>query len=563
MLKDEARDFAAYSAETQRRPTLENLLAKVLPSRADRMMRSRVGMAKFRYEAAQVTRLRAWHGSLQLPPESMATKVQRTKMLMSSREAVENDPFVNGILRKYEVYTAGTLRYQADTGDDVLDEAINQYFNEQWCNDCDVTGRFTFQDLVLLAIREEVTVGDCGLVWVRDVDGELRLQFIEGDRIGHPYQGETERDYMNGITVSPLGRPISYRVFVRNTQSANYTSPTEIPAQDFIHYFTPTRNDVYRGIPKFHAVINILIDLREIREAMQVKVKNSSLENFFINNLTGLPTSQDVFNGQPLAGVNGQPGQIFTSEMGRYRFGSENEKITETTSSFPAPQIQTFYDNILIMTVANALNLSYGLIRDMASLKGPGVRAVLAQDDREFGLRRTNLDSKLLSPAVKRVLFDAALRRKIAGANPFDANLYKGRFYFPGKLTIDVGRDAQQNVLMNNNALQPAAEIYGDEGEDWRDGLRQCVREQVYLNTLCEKYDIPVESIRRIQSSVAGRVLPADPAQQVDAESEAQGEKLPGENGTQNGQGAGGKPNGSANGVNGKSHQIHITGSRF
>lgn len=501
-------DLRRVQSELNRpRTVLDRVIGYFSPARETARMKARVGREYFRYEAAQVTGLRSWHGNLQLPPQSSATQLDRTNMLMAGREMVENDPIVNGILRKMEVYIAGSLRYQANTGNDVLDKAVNDYFNHEFWYDCDVGGRFCFQDFVRLAIREQATVGDCGLVWVNDFDGELRLMFIEGDRLGHPYKTSLEKDNMHGILVNALGRPQFYEVYRRDTQSAAYNAPQKIPASEFIHYFETTRADTYRGIPIFHAVQNNLTDLREILESMRIKVKGSAMRSFFINNLTGLPEPQEVLSvGSPTPAQI--PGQVVQTSMGQVRFGTPGEKITEVASEYPAPQIQQFYE-MLIMTVANALNLSYGLVRDMASLKGPGVRAVLAQDDREFALKRRNLDARLLRPIKNRALLNAAARGKIAGAHPLDENLYKGAFSFPGKLTIDLGRDGQMNVILNNNALQPAKDIYGDEGEDWRDGTEQCVKEVVYLKDLCEKYGVDVQDVRRIQSGISGRNLPA------------------------------------------------------
>lgn len=463
-------------AEAQRAPFAERVIGIAAPHRAQEMKGIRLNGVlndcllekfAFNYEAAEVTRLRNFQGNLQQPPESSQISRQRVNMLMAARNIVENDPFIDGVLRKYAVYAYGNLHYMANTGDDVLDEQIDEYF-EGWMERCDITGRHNLRVLSQLALREERTCGDCGIIFINDpASGELRLQMVEGDCLGHPYQSQIAPDYVNGVVINSYGKPVAYRVYQRNRLTAMYFDPVDVPAEYFLHYFDPFRVSFYRGISAFHSVINTVLDRREMREAMRLRVKYASIIAALITTKSGTLTLQDYSQGNsPAGGYTKHGDKIIEAPFAQMRFLAPGEDVKEFKADFPSKDIQTF-DDSLLKDISNCLNLSYGFLRDLASLTGPGVRAVLAQDDREFDSIRKNGKHRMLNPIRNRVLFQAAATGVIK-CNPTDPRLYRGDWYFPSKLTIDLGRDTESDIRLNAAGLLPFQDIAADDGANWK-----------------------------------------------------------------------------------------------
>lgn len=470
-----------------------------------------------RYEAAQSIPGRTWHGGMQLPPESIPYKFDRTRMLMASREAAENDPIFNGILRKYEVYIAGIVHYQPETGDDDLDKYVSEFINEEWGEDIDVTGRFSIPEMCRLALREEATCGQCGWIWVNCPDGVLRQLMVEGDRIGAPYYAQTGNQWVDGIELDELGRPINVKIYQRMTQSAQYGNPQDIPWENFIHFFQPRRPEAYNGVPIFGtgALLNILIDIREMREAMQLKVKDAAMLSMIFTTLSGgMPTNSIVGGtGNGFATVNGQngPRTFAVDKFAKWMALAEGEDVKQLESEFPSQQIVNFMEKELFLTLANHLNLSYGLIRDLGDFKGAGVRAILAQDDREFCLRQKNLERRYLNPTIRRGLYWAASMGMIPGANPNDPELYKGEWFFPERLTVDQGDDAKNDFLLNAAGLKPMKRVYGGRGKSWKKESDQGMDEIAYIIAGCKKREIDLTQFIRVETSVSGRNKPAIP----------------------------------------------------
>ena len=122
--------------------------------------------------------------------------------------------FVRGLLEKLTQYVCGAITYQSRTGDSEFDEQYQNYFHD-WCSRADVTGRFRFSELVQLGFRATVRDGEHGWL-ILPMEGELRLQSIEGDRIGgdEPRSSVDERN-INGIVIDDLGRVERYEIYRR------------------------------------------------------------------------------------------------------------------------------------------------------------------------------------------------------------------------------------------------------------------------------------------------------------------------------------------------------------
>jgi capsid protein len=115
---------------------------------------------------------------------------------------------------------------------------------------------------------------------------EIKLQCVEADRIGNPNQiGLVEPNYFGGVKINELGQIVSYRIFTRNIHG-QYSDPTEVPPDSFVHYFDPLRSDQYRGVTAFDTALPHARDLYELLQMEKLAVKWASAQ-------TGIITKQD------------------------------------------------------------------------------------------------------------------------------------------------------------------------------------------------------------------------------------------------------------------------------
>jgi capsid protein len=172
--------------------------------------------------------------------EDTAGTAERYKLIRAARDLADNFPPVRSLLLKFATYVAGRLSYQARTGDKDVDEQVERYWRN-WCKSCDFLRRHDFVTLLQLAVMAILRDGDCGFIIVRD-KGELKLQAVEADRIGSPYNRLIDSDtYIGGINLDEYGRPSSYQIFVR-TINNQYVSPTDIPAAGDVQKRSPRRS---------------------------------------------------------------------------------------------------------------------------------------------------------------------------------------------------------------------------------------------------------------------------------------------------------------------------------
>jgi capsid protein len=257
---------------------IERVIALASPREAARRQYERK-IYEFGYDAANPGRARGTKANslFNAASENQQNNRDRVKMMWEVRDLVQNYSFVKSILLKEAMYVCGKIQYQANTGDPSADMAIEQYWNN-WAENCDLTGRHVFRQLVQLMHVGMRRDGDSGFILVAQ-GPDLKLQTVEADRIGNPNQaGTSEQNYFGGIKVNELGQIVYYRVFTRNIHG-QYSDPTEIPPDSFVHYFDPLRSDQYRGITAFDTVIPHARDLYELLQMEKMAVSWASSPN--------------------------------------------------------------------------------------------------------------------------------------------------------------------------------------------------------------------------------------------------------------------------------------------
>jgi lambda family phage portal protein len=418
--------------------------------------------------------------------EDTAGTAERYKLIRAARDLADNFPPVRSLLLKFSTYVSGRLTYQARTGDKDIDEQVERYWRN-WCKSCDFLRRHDFVTLLQLAVMAILRDGDCGFIIVRD-KGELKLQSVEADRIGSPYNRLIDSDtYIGGIMLDEYGRPDKFQIFVR-TISNQYIEPTDIPAAEFIHLFDATRLDEYRGRSAFATALNAARDLQEALKAEIQAIKYASYQTGVIVTENGSADAADYFATSNQNDL-GQTEKLSNIDPGAINYLSPGEKMEMFKSDRPGGAFGEFV-RLVQSHICMSVGLPYGFAFD-ADKSGPMARMEAAMAERTFARWRRLLESQFLDRIKNIILLDAQSR----GLLPQSEYLLDGRWCWPAKVSIDYGREASADIALWKAGLKTAGQIYSEMGEDYEEAFRARAKEASMIVDLADEMDIPPQYI--------------------------------------------------------------------
>jgi len=468
---------------------MQDLITKALSFVAPRAALDRmVNQAKLRnfgrFDSALTSEKRGISRGVSGGEDTAGTR-ERLSLIRAARDLADNFPPVRSLLLKFATYVSGRIAYQARTGDHEVDTKIEKYW-QKWCNECDFLGRHNFTTLLQLAVTAMLRDGDCGFIIVRDGE-DLKLQSVEADRIGSPYDRTDTDKYIGGINVDDYGRPVSYTIFTR-TINNQYVSPVDIVAKEFIHLFDAARLDEYRGRSAFATALNATRDLQEAIKAEVQAIKYASYQSGVITTESGAADAGDYF-ARGNSNDQGQVARLQSLDPGTVNYLGSGEKMEMFKSDRPTGAFGEFI-RLIQAHICMAVGLPYGFAFD-ADKSGPMARMEAAMAERTFLRWRGLLEGKFLDRIKNIILLDAAAR----GLIPDSEFLLDGRWCWPAKVSIDYGREANADINLWKAGLKTAGQIYSDMGEDYEEALRARAKEAAMLVSLATEMDIPAEYI--------------------------------------------------------------------
>jgi lambda family phage portal protein len=468
---------------------MQDLITKALSLVAPRAALDRmVNQAKLRnfgrFDSALTSEKRGISRGVSGGEDTAGTR-ERLSLIRAARDLADNFPPVRSLLLKFATYVSGRIAYQARTGDHEVDTKIEKYW-QKWMNECDFLGRHNFTTLLQLAVTAMLRDGDCGFIIVRDGE-DLKLQSVEADRIGSPYDRTDTDKYIGGINVDDYGRPVSYTIFTR-TINNQYISPVDIVAKEFIHLFDAARLDEYRGRSAFATALNATRDLQEAIKAEVQAIKYASYQSGVITTESGAADAGDYF-ARGNSNDQGQVARLQSLDPGTVNYLGSGEKMEMFKSDRPTGAFGEFI-RLIQAHICMAVGLPYGFAFD-ADKSGPMARMEAAMAERTFLRWRGLLEGKFLDRIKNIILLDAAAR----GLIPDSEYLLDGRWCWPAKVSIDYGREANADINLWKAGLKTAGQIYSDMGEDYEEALRARAKESAMIVSLANEMDIPAEYI--------------------------------------------------------------------
>ena len=311
------------------------------------------------------------------------------ELVRRSRYLAKNSGFVREMVNNMAIYSTGDgIRPQAQSDDVSWNRQAEAYFRA-WSTRCEITGRFSFEEVQSLVCRGMDVDGEYFIHLTRNRLGIAALQLIESHRIG---EGNTAMQSFHGITLDAWGAPISYRVL--EDQSAR-----ELPAQSVLHVFEPEQATAVRNAPTIQHSINHILDEMELLSLEKHAVKDNCDVTRVLKTESGdLGDDSDfaIEGGQAEQAEASDPTSLQRITGGKLVALKTNESLDSFESKRPSPTFTGFLEHLRRDAALGVL--PYEFAADSSKVGGAGVRLVVAKADRRFSYRQMILIQRFIKP---------------------------------------------------------------------------------------------------------------------------------------------------------------------
>ena len=406
----------------------------------------------------------------------------RSELVRRSRYLVKNSGFLQEIIGSMALYSIGDgIMPQPASKDASWNTQALDYF-KRWARHAEITGRFdltTCQYLVCMALETDGEI----FILKTEEEGEPKIQLIETHRIGSTEEDTTESVCIDGIRLSELGRPLSYRLLLDNGKYR------DLAARDVLHIFTPMSISQVRGYPTIQHSINHMLDAAELLALEKHAVKdNADIARVLKTNKIDVDDRDFQLNA-PVQPQGSDPGFLQTILGGKLVKIQPDEAIESFQSNRPSPTFQGFLDYLQRDSALGLL--PYEFASDSSKIGGAGVRLTVAKADRRFSRRQTVLIDRMLRPIWHFVIGHAIT----AGKLPPAENWTEVDFVTPRRVTVDAGREAQQNREDVKAGLKTLTDHIAELGCDIHHELETRAREMALVKEVAAKYGVSPQDL--------------------------------------------------------------------
>ena len=405
----------------------------------------------------------------------------RKELVRRSRYLQKNSGFVRELIGNMAIYSTGDgIKPQAQSLDQNWNRVAEEYF-ANWSSQCEITRRFSFAECQSLVCRGIDVDGEYFILKTRDSAQRPVLQLIESHRIGDEL-GSVET--VDGIGMDAVGAPLFYRLLL---DDGTYR---DLPASSVLHVFEPESISAVRHAATIQHSINHVLDEIELLALEKHAVKDNSDVARILKTARGELDESGDFSLRTDQRVDDEPSDPSALQRiigGKLVALKPDESLESFQSNRPSPTFTGFLDHLRRDSALGVL--PYEFAADSSSIGGAGVRLVVAKAGRRFSYRQLTLTQRLLRPVWAYVIGDAIA----TGALPAVTGWWKVRFQKPARVTVDAGREAQQNRADVEMGLKTLEESYAELGLDFEEQAEIRAQNARFLLDLAKKYDVPLE----------------------------------------------------------------------
>jgi lambda family phage portal protein len=404
----------------------------------------------------------------------------RRELVRRSRYLHKNSGFVRELVGNMAIYATGDgIKPQALSTNTDWNKAAEEYF-ARWAARCEITDRFCFAECQALVCRGMDVDGEYFIHKTRNRDGAVRLQLIESHRIGDADQNDTE----DGIGFDEFGAPAFYRVLLDDGTFEN------IPANLMLHVFEPEYASAVRQAPTLQHSTNHLLDEMELLALEKHAVKdNADVARVLKTERGELDEDGDfsIAKKNNETGATSEPGALQKIIGGKLVSLKPGESLDSFQPNRPSPTFTGFLEHLRRDSALG--HIPFEFAADSSKVGGAGVRLVVAKADRRFSYRQLILIERFLKPVWLFVIGDAIASRQLDAVE----NWTKVAFTTPRRVTVDAGREAQQNRADIELGIKSWEEHFAEQGMDFDEEMEIRAQNARTLLDLAAKYKIPLE----------------------------------------------------------------------
>ncbi len=409
----------------------------------------------------------------------------RVELLKLARHMYRNVGLIKGAVDSIATYSIGPgLRPQYRGADQDFGRLCEEYWRDVVVPSPEVTGRMTWTDMLLALSRSIDVDGDVFVIMTE----KGKLQIVEGHRV---CEGD---DYgtSDGVFLGKLGEPTGYLVQTGELYR-------KLGAETVIHLMELERPDQIRGGSSLARALNHVRDLKMLGEFEKDALKlQGSIAAVITTDQGDELAGQGGFFGTVQAQDTGEPTiarEEITSSATIPRL-SPGEKIEMIGPNRPHAGFEPFA-KFLIRDVAMGLGLPVEFVYDPASVGGAGMRFIVAKAQRRFEQRQRLLIDRFCNRAWRYFIGGAIAN----GDLPAVEDYAKVTWQTPKSLTVDAGREAQQERENYKAGLSSLQTYFGELGQDWEEQVRQIAKEREFvasIGTVAPQTDVaaPVEVVK-------------------------------------------------------------------
>jgi capsid protein len=381
------------------------------------------------------------------------------------------------------IYSTGDgIRVQAQSPDPAWNRAAEAYF-ALWSARCEVTRRFSFEECQALVCRGMDIDGEYFVHKTRDATGEPRIQLIESHRIGDRFGS---KESVDGVGLDPWGAPIFYRTLEDDS------THRDLPAAAMLHIHEPEWAGGVRSHPTIQHSINHVLDEMELLALEKHAVKDNADVSRILKTARGeIDDNGDFVVGPASSGITDASDPVTLQRIvgGKLVALKPDESLESFESKRPSPTFTGFLEHLRRDSALGVIPFEFAA--DSSKIGGAGVRLIVAKADRRFSFRQMILESRLIKPVWAYVVGDAIAR----GLLPPVEGWWKICTVPPKRVTVDAGREAQQNRADVEMGLKTLSDHFNEQGADFGEEIERRASDAKLILETAEKYGVPVEML--------------------------------------------------------------------
>ncbi|MBP7948909.1 MAG: phage portal protein [Verrucomicrobiales bacterium] len=406
----------------------------------------------------------------------------RSELVRKARYLHKNSGFVRELVANMAIYSTGDgIRVQAQSPDPEWNRAAEDYF-ALWAARCEITRRFSFQECQALVCRGMDIDGEYFIHKTRDADGEPRLQLIESHRVGDDFGSSQTID---GIGLDAFGAPAFYRV--REDGGAR----RDIPSAAVLHVHEPEWAGAVRSCPTIQHSINHVLDEMELLALEKHAVKDNADVARVLKTARGDIDDHGDFVVGPAggAGESSDPVTLQRIVGGKLVALKPDESLDSFQSNRPSPTFTGFLEHL--RRDASLGMIPFEFAADSSKVGGAGVRLIVAKADRRFSFRQMILERRLIRPVWSYIIGDAIAR----GLLPVALGWWRISCVPPRRVTVDAGREAQQNRADVEMGLKTLSDHFQELGADFGEEIERRAADAKLILETAAKFGVPPEML--------------------------------------------------------------------